>query len=303
MRAWFLAKRMIACALHAQDEETLLDQARWFVKEYQFVTDTYRLFAMLSNVCGDPLKSLFHSSPSMKFVLRQIKAMDFTLPEFNKQPRPARQTIWKERASLSTRDENGEPIPAHDLDVALLMLYGHILYSGGSFYSALNYFFRAYALDDQNPSVLLSIALCYIHSSFKRQSDNRHYLIIQGLSFMHEYRRSREKPGALFQEKQEMEFNCARIWQSLGLTHLAVQGYEKVLTLGQQIQQEHERACKTAENQADGSDVVMSEAGDEVSSPYVENFSSEAAFALQTMYMLGGNVSAAQDVTENYLVI
>lgn len=76
----------------------------------------------------------------MKFMLRQIKAMDYTLPEFNDRPNRTRQSIWKERASLSTRDEDGEPIPAQKLDTALLVLYGHMLYSGGSFYPALNYF-------------------------------------------------------------------------------------------------------------------------------------------------------------------
>lgn len=239
----------------------------------------------------------------MKFVLRQIKAMDFTLPESNDRPQPARQTIWKERASLSTKDENGKEIPAYELDVALLMLYGQILYSGGSFFSALNYFFRAYALDDQNPAVLLSIALSYIHTSLKRQSDNRHYHIMQGLSFLHEYRRAREKPGALLQEKQEMEFNFARTWQGLGLNHLAIQGYKQVLKLGEQIQQEHEQAGQTAGAHTDGTDVVMSEAGDESPPPFVENFSHEAAFALQTMYVLGGDAKAAQDITEKYLVI
>lgn len=239
-------------------------------------------------------------------MLRQIKAMDFTLPEFNDRPQPIRQTIWKERASLSTKDEFGEPIPAEELDIALIVLYGHILYSGGSFYPALNYFFRAYALDDQNPAVLLSIALSYINHSFKRQSENRHYLIMQGLSFMHEYRRTREKPGTLLQEKQEMEFNFARVWHGLGLTHLAIEGYEKVLKLGEQIQQQHERTLAgTSDTQAEGTDVIMSDVGhaSEASRHFVEDFSREAAFALQTMHVLGDNAKAAQAITERYLVI
>lgn len=280
-----------------------MGQARWFIKEYQFVTDTYRLFSMLSHLSGDPRKSHFNSSPSMKFILRQIKAMDFTLPEHNDRPQSVRQGIWKERASLTTKDVHGEPIPAEELDIALLVLYGHILYSGDSFYSALNYFFRAYALDDQNPAVLLSIALSYINHSFKRQSDNRQYLIMQGLSFMHEYRRVREKPGTLLQEKQEMEFNFARVWHGLGLTHLAVEGYEKVLKLGEQIQQQHERNLSKAPK--DGADVVMADAGHAsvTSSRFVEDFSREAAFALQTLYVLGGNAKTAQVITERYLVI
>lgn len=293
------------CALRAQDEEALANEARWFIKEYQFVTDTYRLFSMLSHLSGNPHRSLFHSSPNMKFMLRQIKAMDFTLPDeySESKPRPKRQTIWKERAPLSTRDETGEPIPAQELDVALLVLYGHILYSGKSFYPALNYFFRAYALDNRNPAVLLSIALCYIHHALKRQSENRHYLIMQGLSFMHEYRRVREKPGTLLQERQEMEFNFARVWHTIGLSHLAVEGYNRVLELGVQIQQDHQTVV-AAPTGADG-DVVMGEA-DQASTkaqPFVEDFSREAAYALQCLHVLSGDVETAKAITEKWLVI
>ncbi|RDH14245.1 RNA polymerase III transcription factor TFIIIC subunit [Aspergillus niger ATCC 13496] len=309
---WYHSKadtRMIhvcwfTCALRMQDEETLANEARWFIKEYQFVTDTYRLFAMLSRLVGDPHRSLFHSSPNMKFMLRQIKAMDFTVPDEVTGERPnrfVRESAYKERASLSTRDETtGEAIPADEMDVALLVLYGHILYSGNSFYPALNYLFRAYALDDQNPAVLLSIALCYIHHSLKRQSENRHYLIMQGLSFMQEYRRVRERPGSLLSERQEMEFNFARVWHSLGIAHLAIEGYQLVLDLGAQIQAQSQQ---TIPHPKDGSDVVMGDTGLEAQAPFVEDFSREAAVALQIIYALNGDYQSAQKVTAKWLVI
>lgn len=289
------------CALRAQDEETLANEARWFIKEYQFVTDTYRLFGMLSRLSGDPHRSLFHSSPNMKFMLRQIKAMDFTLPKNGGNPRsvkPIRESIYRERASLSTRDDSGEAIPAEELDVALLVLYGHILYSGNSFFPALNYLFRAYDLDDQNPAVLLSIGLCYIHQSLKRQSENRHYLIMQGLSFMHEYRRVREQKGTLLAERQEMEFNFARVWHMLGIAHLATEGYEKVLALT-----EEQKQAQQAQN---GGDVAMTDAEssqDQQKVPFEEEFSREAAVALQNIYALSGDLKSAQEVTAKYLVI
>ncbi|KAE8376695.1 hypothetical protein BDV26DRAFT_305416 [Aspergillus bertholletiae] len=295
-----------ACALRAQDEETLANEARWFIKEYQFVTDTYRLFSMLSRLCGDPHRSLFHSSTNMKFMLRQIKAMDYTIPDevTGLRPnKPVRESIYQERARLSTRDENGEPIPAEAMDIALLVLYGHILYSGNSFLPALNYFFRAYALDDQNPTVLLSIALCYIHHSIKRQSENRHFMIMQGLAFMEEYRRVRERPGCLLQERQEMEFNYARVWHMLGLSNLAVEGYQRVLELGKQIQTGRRGAKPVvqATGQVDN-DVEMRDAGSDTEL-FVEDFSPEAALALQSLYALSGDLQMAQDVTANWLVI
>ncbi|KAE8348901.1 hypothetical protein BDV28DRAFT_142472 [Aspergillus coremiiformis] len=294
------------CALRAKDEETLANEARWFIKEYQFVTDTYRLFSMLSRVCGDPHRSLFHSSPNMKFMLRQIKAMDYTIPgEITglRSSKPVRESIYQERARLSTRDEKGEPIPAGEMDIALLVLYGHILYSGNSFIPALNYFFRAYALDDQNPAVLLSIALCYIHHSLKRQSENRHFMIMQGLTFLHEYRRVREQPGGLLQERQEMEFNYARVWHTLGLSNLAVESYKRVLELGKQIQAESQGTRPVVQiTKHMDSDVEMRDVGSDPE-PFVEDFSAEAAFALQSLYALNGDFQSAKDVTTKWLII
>ncbi|KAL4884513.1 hypothetical protein BJY04DRAFT_225696 [Aspergillus karnatakaensis] len=319
------------CALRVQDEETLANEARWFIKEYQFVTDTYRLFAMLSCISGDPHRSLFHSSPLMKFMLRQIKAIDFTLPDNitgGKPNKAIRESVYKERAALSTRDETGEAIPAEELDIALLVLYGHILYSGNSFYPALNYFFRAYALDDKHPVVLLSIALCYIHHSMKRQSENRHYHVMQGLSFMHEYRRVREREGSPLIERQEMEYNFARVWHTLGLAHLAVEGYNRVLELGVKIQAQaraegvavSEQATNNSvyedtdtpmldvgagsEENVDVDPAILGVATTTTTTPgLVEDFSREAAVALQSMYALNGDFESAHGVTANWLVI
>ncbi|KAI5295776.1 transcription factor TFIIIC subunit tfc4 [Ascosphaera acerosa] len=274
------------CALRMRDETTLSNTSRWFMKEYQFVTDTYRLFATLSRSCGDPRRSLFHSSPSMKFMLRQIKAIDYTLPNdpFNlTQVRRTRESVFQERAALSTKDDSGNLIPAKSMDVAILLIYGHILYAGLSFTNALNYFFRAYALDPENPAVLLSIGLSYIHHSLKRQSDNRHYLILQGLSFMQEYRKALST-GDVLPKRQEAEFNLARVWHMLGLAHLAIDGYRRCLDIGQGQTQDEAASAKAAST---GS----------------EDFTRDAAYALQCLYMFSGDSESARAVTEQYLTI
>lgn len=273
-----------ACALRLNDEETLCTSARWFMREYQFVSDSYRLFAALNRLyIGSPNTTWYNSGPSMKYMLRQIKAMDFTLPEDPARPhRPYRESIMNERAQLSTKDSNGDPIPAAEMDVVLLVLYGHILYANTSFTNALNYFFRAYALDDQNPMILLSIALSYIHHSLKRQSENRHYHIMQGLAFLGEYRDVRNASNCLH-EKQEAEFNQARIWHMLGLTHLAIGGYEKCLELSEKIRDEA--------------------SGEDGQEEFTEDFGREAAVALQGIYALSGDKEMAKRVTERFLVI
>lgn len=223
--------------------------------------------------------------------------------------------------SLTTRGENGEPMKAEDMDVALLVLYGHILYSGNSFYPALNYYFRAYSLDPENPGILLPIALCYIHHALKRQADNRHYLIIQGLSFMSLYRKARcpdeGSPDTMKDIKknaqehlyslsklQEVEFNYGRVYHSLGLLHQAVPCYERALELGDQIEvlrrDQDSGSRKRKRDSLDGEENVDMNSQDDI---IAENFSPEAAVALQNIYALSGNIAGAQKVTEKYLII
>lgn len=272
------------------------------------MTDTYRLYAILGLVGGDAHKSKFNSSPNMKFMLRQIKAIDFSVPgdpseKVSQGSVPS--SIYQERAAISARDEQGRLVAAEELDAALLTLYGHILYAGNSFLPALNYFYRAYALDERNPLVLLSMALCYIQQSLKRQSDNRHFQIVQGLSFMHEYRRIREQPGTSLSERQEMEFNFARVWHALGLSHLAVEGYQRVLEIGEQIEAARaSKAGKSTVHATYGNDAGTNQSEDRIAyEPFAENFTSEAAMALQTIFGLSGDLMTAKLITEKYLVI
>ena len=124
--------RVTACALIANNDEQACLVARAFMKDFQFITDGYRLFAAINRVLEGPA-TYYNSGPSQKYILRQVKAVDFSLVgEGNKQ------TLYQERASYSTRNSNGNVIHAKDLDVALLMIYGHILYAGTSYSYALS---------------------------------------------------------------------------------------------------------------------------------------------------------------------
>lgn len=132
----------LACALLSNDEETLYNIARWFTKEYQFISDGYRLYAGL-NCLSDKESAWYNSSPSQKYVLRQLKAMDFSL--LGDTPY---KTLSNEKASFFTKDERGNHIHAAELDIALLMLYGHMLYCGRSY---------AYSISLELPISRLSI--------------------------------------------------------------------------------------------------------------------------------------------------
>ena len=123
---------LTACALLANDEQTCVSTCRYFTREYQFTTDSYRMFAAMTRVCQSPI-SWYSSGPTQKYILRQIKAMDYALVDED-----SRNKFFAERASYSALNEAGQFIVNHDMDVALLMLYGHILFAGTSYQYALS---------------------------------------------------------------------------------------------------------------------------------------------------------------------
>lgn len=298
------------CALALNDGETLCNVvARWFMKEYQFTTDVYRLFAALNMLHNGPMEkggreiqigsAPFRQGPCQKFLFRQLKAVDFYLPkDYNKDgvdgPVPQyirdeeRDTPEAGKTTLAAKNhETGEQIMPMELDIVLLCLYASIMYTGNSFPNALHYFYRAYALDPKNPMLLLSMALCYLHQSFKRQNENRHLYIMQGLAFFQEYAdvrlASAESLGhqAIEEAKMEIEFNRARVWNMMSLTNIAVEGYRNVInaSYGKRAKDDSTTALGTA------------------------NLAFEAAYALQNAYALSGDVQMAKRITEKYLVI
>lgn len=259
------------CALLGNDDETLCNIARWLMKEYQFITDGYRLFSALNRL-SDSENSWYNCGPSQKYILRQLKAVDFSLLGDVR-----RKSLFQERASYTTKDDKGNQIRAQAMDVALLMLYGHILYAGKSYAYAVNYFLRALALDPTNAMVKLSLALGYLHYALKRQADNRHHILMQGLAFLLEYYDCRQQ-SHISSEKQEAEYNVAHAYHLLGLTHLAIPYYERCLGMSAAAQLE-EPGCGA------------------------EDFAQEAAFALQSFWAASGNMEKARELTEMWLVV
>ncbi|RDL40531.1 uncharacterized protein BP5553_00510 [Venustampulla echinocandica] len=253
------------CALISSDEETVVSMARFFMRDYQFTTDSYRLFGVLTRMCQSPV-SWYCAGPTQKFVLRQIKAMDYALMD----EETRNEKYFHEKGSYSTLDKHGRPIMNDDLDISLLMLYGYILFVGSSYAYAINYFLRAHALDPDNPMINLSIGLAYLHHALKRQAENRQYGILQGLTFILRYYDARKKSD-LIEERLEAHHNLARAYHILGLPHLAIPYYWKVL-------QEHKGDTK-------------------------ENLVIETAYNLQTLYTMSGNPEMAQSVTKEWLVI
>lgn len=139
-----------ACALFANDDETICTVARWFMKEHQFTTDAYRFHAALNRFCKLP-NTWYNSGPSQKFILRQIKAMDYSLVSED-----VRVRHFGEKASYTARDRNGRLMLNEDMDVALLVLYGHMLYSGTNYAFALSMYLSCAELQIRVAAILKS---------------------------------------------------------------------------------------------------------------------------------------------------
>ena len=141
----------------------------------------------------------------------------------------------------------------------------------------IDYFYRAYALDSCHPMINLSLALAYIHYALNRQSENRHYLIVQGLSFLYSYYDLRRVSDSS-SERQECEFNVGRAYHMLGLTNLATPYYERCLDISEEIR----------ENGGEDN---------------IENYGIEAAIALQGLWAANGQMDLARYITQKWLVL
>ncbi|TID14027.1 Tetratricopeptide-like helical [Venturia nashicola] len=278
----------MTCALILQDNQRLVEEARWFMKWYPYVTETYRLFCAVNRFCRGDV-SFFNSGPEQKFTLRAVKTMDFgLLPQehrLNFLFTDGDRVKWSEPSSGRN---NGNPHELVEHDPALLVLYGHMMFVAATYTSALTYYFRAYVLRPEDPILNLCIAISYVQMGFKRQTENRQFQIQQGLSFLQRYYNLRTRDNVAM-HVQEAEFNMAVMWHSLGLLHLAVPKYERCLELSGRVRQEQQD--------------VRNDSGDGGEMAYIEDFAADAAFGLQLIFSTGGDFRGARKITEKWLVL
>lgn len=126
-------------------------------------------------------------------------------------------------------------------------------------------YLKAYQLNENDQLVNMSLGVALLHRAMNRQSDNRHLLIVQGLTFLFKY-------FDLKGGDEEACFNIGRAFHQLGLFHLAIPYYEKVLS--------------AEEAQEDG-----------------ETHKREAAYNLCAIYMATGSAPLAHMVMRKYCVV
>ncbi|RAR04660.1 TPR-like protein [Stemphylium lycopersici] len=271
----------LACALTADNSAQASIAARWLLKEYPFGTDLFRLYSAVNRLCSFP--EGFATGPAYKVLMRYIKTVDYALLT------PEQRVTYNFRDTKDSKGGFRNNINVEDVDKvkdhdpALFALYAHVLMCGGSYIAALNYYFRAFAITPKDPVINLSIGVAYIQHAMKRLSENRQYQIQQGLSFIYRYYDLRIKsPHAV--HRQEAEYNVGRMWHSLGLVALALPAYERCVALREQVKKEAQDQCQ------DGNWGH-------------EDFSTDAAFAMQSIYAISGNFEGALEVTTQLLVI
>lgn len=268
-----------SCAVYAGDEETCVAIARYFMRDYMPGTDSYRMFSAMCRVCQAPV-SWYTSGPAQKFILRQIKTMDNIV--MKKAEGGGGGGGSADPNAQGGPVANGGDGDAIALDVCLLTIYGHILFTTTSYTYALSYFARAASLDPSNCLINLSTALAYIHYALKRQATNRQYLLTQGFAFLFRYYHDRlaASPDSPAQ-RQEAHFNVARAYSLIGLGNLAVKYYKKVLD----------------EAEGGGSESLK---GGVMGN---EDLTVEAAYNIRSMCYLLGDVEGARAVAGRWLVL
>lgn len=261
--------------ISAGDSKAGAEQARWIMLHCLFREDGYKLYgaAMSSGLIAT---REYNENSNQKFMLRLVKTMDSLLSGSN-----IAGTI-----SVKDIDQNSECVRPDAVQPNLLILYGHIIAIGRGYAPSLrkfhkvpvifgkltcsDYFVRAFAQCPSDPLLLFSIGLAYLHRSMQRQSDNRHLQIMQAFSFLLRYydvRKTNNNPGHL----QEAEFNLGRALHQLGLLHLALRHYEKVL-------------------EVQGVDVKY-------------DLTRSTVYNMQLIYVLSGNPRKARELVVKYLSI
>lgn len=323
------------CAVMLNSEQHLCEEPRYFLKTHQQMTDPFRLLAALNRIYeGEP--SWYRGGPMQKFLLRQIKTMDYALLSDEQRTRfnftegevYSYHKSGEGKKSQSAGARIGNPKGLTGLDPLPVYLYGEILGAGkgSSWQNSLYYFLRAQAIKPNEPLVLLSISVAYLVGATKRHVENRHQYVVQALAFLGEYKRfrmedietaarqnytaadvvARRKTRLTHQRRMETTFNEARAWHFLGLLHLCIPAYEEVLAMRDLSDWKCEAGPTiggTISVDATGQEhcIRMGINGglDLLEEP---DYKREAAFALQQIYALQGHMALARELGEKYLV-
>lgn len=274
----------IYCAIVFNDRDLFLDTSRQYLYQSDYRSGmAYQIYAAAGSIGygEDPFDT--DTSKIQQWTSKLVKMHDLLImdPEMRaKWEWGVAEAAWKDQGQKRTAEPNEGLIPG------LLTTYAHIMTSKRRMHTttSLSYLFRALALRPDDVVVNLSLATNCIIDVLRKSdsmggSQNRQKIVQQGLGFFYRYYNARVATGRKCY-LQEAEYNAARIWDLLGWTHLAAKGYEKVLKLSAEVREEAER---------EGAEL--------------EDVASEAAYALQKIFIAAENEDAARAIGEEWLVL
>ncbi|ABN66213.2 RNA pol III initiation factor TFIIIC subunit [Scheffersomyces stipitis CBS 6054] len=243
----------------SEASSTVTTFVRFFLISNQFSPFVYKFF-ICCFASGIKFWETFTNYNHQKFFLRQLKAHDSII-------------LNKKITGMATitADLKDTTLPKEHPD--LLYVYANLLGGSRSYVSSVVYLNRAYRHYDRDPMICLVLGLAHVHRSMQRLSSNRHIQLLQGISYVLEYRDHRKHNSTSY-ELQEIEYNFGRLFHMLGLSSLAVNHYNKVL-----------------------------EYHDELSEDPTYDLSVDAAYNLTLIYNINGNTQLARRLMEKYLTV
>lgn len=245
----------VMLSMSQEDFGGAMNHVRHFLISNQFSPHILKIF-MCCFASGIKAWLTFSNPNHQKFFLRHLKAYDSIVSN----------TKISGRANI-TIDEN---LPVSHGHLQLLYIYANLLGGTRSVVSSIVYLNRAYKDYHQDPMVCFVLGLAHVHRAMQRLSGNRHLQLLQGISYLLEYKELRSR-DALVYEKQEIDFNFGRLFHMLGLPTIAVRHYEQVL----------EYVIPDLDY-----DLLV-----------------EAAHNLSLIYVFSGNTALARKITDKYLTI
>lgn len=249
----------LVLGVHNEDFMTVvMNFVRHFLSGNQFSPFIYKFFLCCFS-SGIEAWEAFSNYNHQKYFLRQLKAFDSITT--NKSI-TGMATITAPYKLQELGKEHGE----------LSYVYASLLGGYRTYIPPIVYLNRAYRHYNKDPTICLALGLAHVHRSMQRLSANRHLQLLQGISYILEYRQLRLLNATVY-EQQEIEFNMAKLFHMLGLTNEAIVHYNKVIEYHDDIEDiDH--------------DLLM-----------------EAVFNLTLIYNINGNSSMARDLSSTYLVI
>lgn len=259
-RVMILRLVRLSLAINQQDFlPTVCNNIRYVLSLTQFSPTIYGIF-MCCFGSGIAAWAAFSNYNHQKYFLRQLKAYDSLLTSSS-----------VSGAAHVTVDVKGltfnKELPL------LLYIYACLLGSNRAYSSPIVYLTRAYKKCYNDPTICLMLGLAHVHRSMQRNSSNRHMQLLQGISFLLEYRENRNKNSTVY-EKQEIEYNFGRLFHMLGLPALAIDHYNKVLDFHETLQDDPDY------------DLLV-----------------DAAYNLTLIYNINGNSKMTRELTDKYLTI